>query len=142
MTEVDPVTIGGRVIEEGWNQGRLEVIDELVDPRYVRHTFFGDMHGPEAFKERISMMRSAVSGFHTEIHEIVVHGSSGFCHYTVTGQHTGELLGNPPTGNDIEFGGAVLVHYAGGKLIEEWEYVDTARVLAQFSQPQRQGGQR
>jgi steroid delta-isomerase-like uncharacterized protein len=121
------------VIEEGWNQGRLEVIDELVDPRYVRHTFFGDLHGPEAFKQRISSMRAAVSDLHIEIHEIVQQDSTGFVHYTVTGRHTGELLGNPPTGNDIEFGGAVVVHYADGKLIEEWEYVDTARVLAQFT---------
>ena len=54
----------------------------------------------------------------------MIQESSGFCHYTVTRRHTGELLGNPPIGNDIEFGGAVVVHYAGGKLIEEWEYVD------------------
>ena len=138
MTEIDPVTIGGRVIEQAWNQGRLEVIDELVDPRYVRHTFFGDLHGPEGFKERISSMRAAVSDLHVEIHEIVVKDSTGFCHYTVTGRHTGALLGSPPTGNDIEFGGAVVVHYADGKLIEEWEYIDTARVLAQFSA--REGG--
>jgi len=139
MTDVDSASIGGRVIEEAWNEGRLEVIDELVDPGYVRHTFFGDLNGPDEFKERISSMRSAVSGLHVEIHELVVHGSRGFCHYTVTGRHTGELLGNPPTGNAVEFGGAVLVHYAGGKIIEEWEFVDTARVLAQFSQPQEGG---
>jgi len=134
MSETGPPAVAGRVIEEGWNQGRLEVIDELVDSAYVRHTFFGDMCGPEAFKERIRSTRAAVSDLHIEIHEIVVQGSSGCCHYTFTGRHTGELLGNPATDNDIEFGGAVVVHYAGGKLVEEWEYVDTARVLAQFSQ--------
>jgi predicted ester cyclase len=130
---MDATAIGGRVIEEAWNQGRLETIDELVDPRYVRHTFFGDIHGPEGFKERISSMRAAVSALHVQIHEIVTTGSSGFCRYTFTGRHTGELLGNPPTGNNIEFDGAVIVHYADGKLIEEWEYVDTARVLSQFT---------
>src|SRR5205814_4663942 len=112
MTEVGAVAIGGRVIEEGWNQGRLEVIDEIVDPRYVRHTFFGDLHGPHAFKERISSMRAAVTDLHVEIHELVTQGPTGFCRYTVTGRHTGELFGNPPTGNDIEFDGAVIVHYA------------------------------
>ena len=36
MAELDSLAIGGRVIEEGWNQGQLAVIDELVDLGYLR----------------------------------------------------------------------------------------------------------
>lgn len=49
----------------------------------------------------------------------------------MTGQHTGEYLGYPATGNRIEFVGAVVAHARDGQLVEEWEYFDTTTFLAQ-----------
>ena len=37
-----------RMYEEAWNQGKLDVIDELCAPEYVGVGPYGDERGPEA----------------------------------------------------------------------------------------------
>jgi predicted ester cyclase len=84
------------------------------------------------FKDRISLLQTALSGFHSEIVEVGGENDRAFCRFRVTGRHTGELAGFLPTGNLIRFDGCVIAHAAGGRLTEEWEFVDTMALMAQL----------
>ena len=122
----------GELIERAWNRGDLSAIDEAVHADYVRHTAFGDMVGPDAWKARITETRAAFPDFRTEIHDVLVDGDRTAVRFTVTGTHLHAYMGFAPTGRRIEFDGIVIARRDGGKLIEEWEVLDTAAVLRQL----------
>lgn len=133
MEQDDAGSIIREIVEVGWNRADLSVIDARIATDFVRHTFLGDLVGPEVFKSRIRALRAAFDEFHTEIHEVGGDKSRGFGRFTVTGRHTGEYFSYPATGNRIEFVGAVIGHARDGQLVEEWEFFDTTTLLAQIS---------
>lgn len=43
-----------RVVDEGWNQGKLDALDEINAPGYIRHRApFADIVGLDALKEYV-----------------------------------------------------------------------------------------
>ena len=52
-----------RLIDEGFNQGRLDVADELISPQLVEHQNFGPDHAPgaEGVKAVIASLATVVS---------------------------------------------------------------------------------
>ncbi|HEY6029259.1 MAG TPA: ester cyclase, partial [Gaiellaceae bacterium] len=60
-----PENVVRRLIEEGFNEGRLEVADELTSPDLVEHQSFGPDHaaGAEGVKAVIASLRRAFSDF-------------------------------------------------------------------------------
>lgn len=121
------------LIDRGWNEGDLSVIDELVHPDYVRHTPWGDMVGPKAWEERIVATRAAFENFRTDVHDTVVEGEVLASRFTVRGIHRLEVRGFLPTGKLVEFDGMVFARVEADQLVEEWELVDTASLLAQLA---------
>jgi hypothetical protein len=119
------------VVERAWNHGDLDAIDELVHPEYVRHTSRGDIDR-EGFKRQIATMRAAFRDLHSTVEEVIEEGDRRAARFTVTGTHLGEFFGIAPTGARISFRSAVIVHLRDGLLFEEWEFVDSASILAQL----------
>jgi predicted ester cyclase len=122
----------GELIERAWNRGDLSAIDEGVDPSYVRHTAFGDLVGPDAWKERITQARAAFTELRVEVHDVLVDGDRSAVRFTFSGTHTGSYLGFEPTGNAVRFDGIVIAVRNDGMLVEEWEVIDTAAALGQL----------
>ncbi len=60
-----------RMYEEAWNQGKLEVIDELCAPDYVGVGPYGEEHGPDAVKRGVANRRSAFPDIHVTIEDII-----------------------------------------------------------------------
>ena len=61
-----PEALVRRLIEEGFNEGNLDVADELISPEMVEHQNFGPDHAPgaEGVKAVIASLRRAFSDFH------------------------------------------------------------------------------
>jgi predicted SnoaL-like aldol condensation-catalyzing enzyme len=61
MSAEENKALARRVIEELFNNGNLDLADELIAPDYVDHdqAMPEDIHGLEGFKEYVSMYRSA-----------------------------------------------------------------------------------
>ncbi len=51
---------------------------------------------------------------------------------TVTGKHTGDLFGMPPTGKDIKVDIIQVQRVEGGKVVEEWEVWDQLEMMRQL----------
>jgi predicted ester cyclase len=51
---------------------------------------------------------------------------------TFRGTHTGEFMGIPPTGRDIELGVIDIVRYRDGRIVEHWSQVDQLGLLQQL----------
>src|ERR671933_765441 len=93
-----------RLIEEGFNEGRLEVCDELTSPALVEHQDFGPGHAPGAdgVKAVIASLHRAYSDFHLEIEHLAVDGDLVWLHMTGSGTNDGPFMGHPATGRSME----------------------------------------
>ena len=92
-----PESLVRRLIEEGFNQGNLDVADQLVSPDLVEHQNFGPDHAPgaEGVKAVIASLRRAFSDFHLEIDDLTVAGDTVWLRMTGTGTNDGSFMGHP-----------------------------------------------
>ena len=117
-----------RWYDELWNQGRLEVFDDLVAPDGVLHAQ-GEELGREAARQRFIAMRAAFSDFAFEIDYLGVQGNVAVVRWHVRLTHIGPWLGEPPTGRRLVIEGSSWVRVQDGLLREGWDYWDQQRVI-------------
>ena len=66
------------------------------------------------------------------IEELVAGGDLVAWHWTFRATHQGEILGIPPTGKQISFGGINIFRLQNGKIVEDWVYRDTIGMMRQL----------
>jgi predicted ester cyclase len=117
---------------ERFNDGDLDAYLELYDDAINLHGY-----GPEA------MDKPAVRGFYEsvfaafdslalDVHEVLWDGDAATVRFTMTGRHTGEFLGIPPTGRDIALAGISILHFAGDRVVERFAVSDMLGLLVQL----------
>lgn len=122
-----------RFYEEVFNQGNLAAIDELSAPNIVDHTAMPDQSpGTEGLKQMIGMYLSAFPNLHLTVDAMIGEGDMVSVLSTVTGTHTADMMGIPPTGKQIRVGGLDLIRFSGGKAVEVWHYEDTIGMFQQL----------
>ena len=63
---------------------------------------------------------------------MVGEGDCVACHYTLRATHTGEFLGIPATGKDIEMTGQTILRFDGEQCVERWNTGDLLGLLQQL----------
>ena len=122
-----------RFVEEAFNKGNLDVADEIYASRFISHEPGGpvDRH-PEYVKNFVNMYRSAFPDGHTTIEDVVAEGDEVAYRWTYRGTHRGELMGIPPTGQDVTITGMTIDRISGGKIEAEWNNFDQLGMLQQL----------
>jgi NAD(P)H-dependent FMN reductase/predicted ester cyclase len=112
-----------RLYEEAVSKGDLDVIDEVVRPDVVHHTEY-DAQGPGAqgLKETTAMLRRAFEDFTMTAKDVIAEGDKVVGRFAVSGVHTRELDGMPPSGEPFEFEEIMIVRFAGGRIAEIWNH--------------------
>lgn len=126
-----------RIAEEVWNQGNLDVLDEVMTDEYVAHLPGIDpVHGPEEYKEQVQRYHAAFPDFHVEITNLFSDDDHVVAQYEMTGTNDGALEGGPTdipaTGNSVEIDGIVVTHFEDGTPVEEYNRSDSLTMLAQL----------
>lgn len=130
----DAEAIVRRLIDEGFNQGQLDVADELHGPDFVEHQYFGPNHAPgaEGVRAVIASLRSAFSDFHLEIEDLAVEGDTVWVRMVGTGTNDGPFMGHPPTGRGMRTDVFDVVRVRDGRIVEHWGVPDRLSVLFQL----------
>jgi steroid delta-isomerase-like uncharacterized protein len=124
-----------RFIDEAWNSGNYDIIEESVSEDYVGHWFDieeedVDRDGLEAF---IRSARDGFSDFHMDVEFMLAEDEMIAVGFTVEGTHDGEFMGIPPTD---EYGSSpgILVHKIDedGMVIEGWAVWDALGQMQQL----------
>ncbi|MCK5379312.1 MAG: ester cyclase [Acidobacteria bacterium] len=117
-----------------WNEGDLELIDDLVAPGYVRHVvdISQDIVGSVEFGEAVVAFRTQFPDFHVAFDEVIIAGDRIVLRWTVTGTDTGAVGELPPTGMPIQISGASVIHVIDGKFAEEWMYYNEGTMMQQL----------
>ncbi|CAN5815377.1 ester cyclase [soil metagenome] len=132
-TAQDMIEIQTRWAEEVINQGRLDVLDEILSPDIVDHDPAPDQKpGPEGFKGFFATMRSAFPDLQVTGETMVADGDLLAVAYRMDGTHQGEFLGLAPTGRKVSFRGLQIARFAGGKAVERWGSSDQLGMFQQL----------
>jgi predicted ester cyclase len=112
-----------RLIDEGFNQGKLDVVDELVAPGAREHQR-GSGDGIEGTKNTIKYLRSAFPDFKITIDEVVVSGDKVWARQKGGGTNLGSFAGHPPTGIKAFIDVIDVIRIEEGKIVEHWGVPD------------------
>lgn len=126
--------ISRRVVEEAFNEAKLDVIDELIAPDFVNHDPADpvDARGPEGMKEFVRTYRSAFPDIRVTIEDQIAEGDKVVSRWTGRGTQQGELMGMPASGKQATVSGISIDRIEGGKIIESWNNWDTLGMLQQL----------
>ncbi len=130
----DLKAIAARMPSEVFNQGRLEVIDEVVHPDFVDHgtPLPGMANDREGLKAMVAALRQAFPDMNNTVNHMVAEGDLIAQHVTTTGTMLGELAGIPPSGRYASWDAMHLVRFRDGKIAEHWVVVDQLGMFQQL----------
>jgi len=126
----DNMAASRRVLEEAFNQGNLEVIDEVCSDDFVDHDpLMGDADS-EGVKQRIGAYREAFPDIEIRVDEIFAAGDRVVIRWTGTGTFEHPLMGQQPTGEKGEpIQGIGIDCFEDGKIAESWGQWDTLQLM-------------
>lgn len=128
--EIDAVH---RLYNEAFNQGKVGVIDELVDVKAVDHEMTpGVEPNREGLKKLVGMYRSAFPDLHIAVDDIFTSGDKVVARVTISGTQKGQYMDMAPTGKTFKVEGIDIIRFANGKMIEHWGVTDNLAMMQQL----------
>jgi predicted ester cyclase len=133
-----------RLFEEGWGQGNLQVVDEVVAEDVIVHrapatagsippTTFATP-GPVAYAEAIQVLRTDFPDLRVTVEDVIADGDMVAMRTTIAGTQADPIdnLGVPNTGRPMAREVWVFARVACGKVAELWVLVDNLTMLRQL----------
>jgi len=128
MSQVREVLDG---IYEAVNTGNLALLDKHVAPDYTEHS--EGFQGVEPFRQQIAAFRGAFPDLHVTIDDLLLIGDDRFAsRTTITGTHTGDLMGMPATGKRISVEAVDIGRVENGQAKERWGGMNMYSLLVQL----------
>jgi len=120
--------ISARFIEEVFNRGNYEVIDNLVSEDFVAHVG-ATRQDRDAFSAMIRSYRNGFSDYHCLINDQIAESDQVATRWTFSGTQDGPLMGMPPSGKRVTVTGVAIDRITDGKLVESWLEMDAQGML-------------
>jgi steroid delta-isomerase-like uncharacterized protein len=119
-----------RLTDEGFLAGNAAVVDELFADDFVDHD---PPPGVPPTKDGVRMLIQAInnafSNMAAEFDEYF--DTTDGCvveNWAMTGTHTGEVFGLPPSGQNVRVRGVEIFRCENGRIVEHWGAVDMSDV--------------
>jgi steroid delta-isomerase-like uncharacterized protein len=119
--------------EDMLSTGNLELVDELCAPDFA--AYMPGVLAPldrEGWKE---FARPFVNGFSDRqlmVDGVVAEGDQVVVRHTISGRHTGNFQGIPPTDRRVEVAAMGWFRLSDGKIVEHWTVLDLLGVMQQL----------
>ena len=132
-TEPEGVQLLRRILDEGFAEGRTEIVDELFAPDLIEHQFGLASSGAEAL-DNVRQAMSDVHGMAPDIQYTIEDWAErdgiSWVRFTGRGTMTGPFFG-PPSGRPFEITVIDVVRVVDGRVVEHWGVPDRFALLAQ-----------
>ena len=133
MSKEENLAVFGK-FAEAVNTGNFDLFAEAVAPECVDHDPApGQEPGPEGYRTLFSGLREGFPDMHVAVETMVADEESLAFAYTLTGTHTGQLMGIAPTGSRVRIRGMQISKFRNGKMIERWGSSDQLGMLQQMN---------
>ena len=117
-----------RVVEEIYNRGDLDLVDELASSDLLIHTSSEDIRRRDGAKQYVTALRSAFPDLQFTIEEQIAEGDKVMPRWTARGTHRGEFRGILGTGKTVRMTGSDIDR----KTVECWAQVDELGLMRQL----------
>lgn len=126
--------IAHRLIEEIWNNRRLEVVDELLASTFTNHDpNTPDLGtGPEMYKKLVNLYVTAFPDLRFKIEETVSDDDKVVIRWKSSGTHKGDLRGIAATNKAMTVEGVTIIHIANGKISDHHASWDALGMMQQL----------
>lgn len=126
-----------RLLEEGFNTGKFDLIDQLVAPDAQTHdpaqpASLRALRGPQVVRSTVEMYRAAFPDVRFVVDEVIEGGDKVALRWHAEGTHRGELQGLTPTGARVSVTGISIDHWRDGKIVESWNEWDNLGLARQL----------
>ncbi len=121
-----------QIIDQGWNKGNMDALDELISPDFVNHTAANPSETRDGFKQRIQTIRTAFPDWELTEEEMLGEGDKVVTRWRARGTHLSPFRGLPATGKKIEVTGIAIDRVLNGKRVEGWVEWDMLGLLQQL----------
>jgi steroid delta-isomerase-like uncharacterized protein len=131
----DMKTISRRVVEEGFGQGKIDVLDELIAEDIVNHdeTVPPEIpSGREGIKVLAQGYKTAFPDMVVTVEDQIAESDAVVTRWTARGTHQGDLMGIPATGKEARITGITIDRIKDGKIVETWTNWDQVSMLQQL----------
>jgi steroid delta-isomerase-like uncharacterized protein len=126
-----------QLLEQSFNEGNFELIDQLVASEAVNHdpatpAQMRGVRGPEVLKRMATMYRAAFPDLRITVDDVIASDDKVVLRWHTEGTHRGELAGLAPTGAHGSVTGMSIDRWKDGKVVEawaEWDNLGLARQL-------------
>lgn len=132
MTPDTNKTLVRHFMERAFNEGDLTIVDAALTQDGIDHQEPLGANFATHLKAVITMLRSAFSDLHFEIHDMLAEGELVAFRSTMTGTHRGPFQGLAPTGKPISVAHMHFVRVVEGKTSDLWHVWDTAGLMRQL----------
>jgi predicted ester cyclase len=127
---VENQDIAQRVIEEVWNNGKLDSIPDLFASESVIFEPSAQvLTGPEAYQQYVAAYRAAFPSLHFTIEDLQPKGDEVTLRLRATGVNPGFGPDRSANGSASAASGMTIFRLASGKVVESWVHWDTAGML-------------
>ena len=134
MSTRTKVAIVARFAEALFEKLDGDAAAELVSDDFHAHPWaaYGLPDGPEGVRAFASMLRAAFSHAHRSVEDVIAEGDKVVMRYVFEADHTGTLMGIPPTGKRVRLSGIFIARVEGDKLAEYWREEDLLGLMQQL----------
>ena len=125
--------LAARIPLEVFNQGRVDVLDEVLVPDYIEHSPApGFPDGPEGLKQFVLALRAAFPDFTYRIELEIAEGDLVVHYLHATQTMRGDFLGMKATGKTATVEQTHIARIRDGRLVEHWGVIDQLSMLQQL----------
>jgi len=136
MSEIANKRLITRYFEEVWNNGDLDVLDEIIAEDYINHSpgIQNPLPGAIGLKPIVAGIRKAFPDLKYVIENMVISDSQVAVFSTMNGTHTGDFFGLAPTNKKIKVSQMQIERIANNQIVEHWRVTDELTMLRQLAQ--------
>lgn len=120
------------LIEEAFNKGNLEILDEIIHQDYHYRSPDSEINGIDELKGFIVDFRTGFPDLNLNIDQQLIDADKTCTCFTFTGTHMGSFMDIPATKQKVKVHGIVVSRLQDNKIVEEWEVLDMLNFLQQL----------
>jgi len=127
-------TLGRRFFEDLLSPGNWDVGPKILAQNVVMHHPASPVpiEGWPAVQGMLAAFRAGFPDLHITVQDSFGAGDRAVVRWQMTGTHTADLFGMPPTGKAVTVNGISIVREAEGLIVEDWVSEDTAGMMRQL----------
>ncbi|HEY6901884.1 MAG TPA: ester cyclase [Puia sp.] len=118
-------------------QGLPESFQTLLSPTVINHSAPpGHPNGPESFTFFLNdVLRKGFPDLRVQILDQIAEGDLVATRKRITGTHTGEIFGIPPSNKKVEIRVIDIIRLQNGQYVEHWGESNFSDILKQIAAP-------